>query len=368
MSKNPSLYGLPRHTQKPKPSSQSTSTPSSSTLAFTTQLSSLITKTTESPARGTGRPRPSKSSKSDIFAIHNKGAQKRAAADLAEADDDETSVRQIHKRTADIGAVDDATLHRSKRRLEEKARLYEDLKSGLYLAGDSDEETEITGDEYLARLRRKEREGLVDFDRKWADAQRAGESESDGEDAEADDNASIVSYEDELGRTRRGTRAEAARAALAKGQAQEGEAERWRPARPENLIYGAAVQAEAFALSTPAAAQMASLAARRDRSPTPPEETHYDADAEVRNRGTGFYAFAKDEETRRKQMEELLSAREETQREREARLSRRAERERVKNERRKQIEELRSKRRAETFLAGLGDLGAGAGALQADAS
>ncbi|RHZ63131.1 hypothetical protein CDV55_107394 [Aspergillus turcosus] len=366
MSKNPSLYGLPRHTQKP--SSQSTA-PSSSTLAFTTQLSSLITKTTESAARGTGRPRPSKSSKSDIFAIHNKGAQKRAAADLADADDDETSVRQIHKRTADIGAVDDATLHRSKRRLEEKARMYEDLKSGLYLAGDSDDEAEITGDDYLARLRRKEREGLVDFDRKWADAQRArgddSESGSDGEEV-ADDNASIVSYEDELGRTRRGTRAEAARAALAKGQLQEGGDERWRPARPEKLIYGAAVQAEAFNPSSSAAAQMASLAARRDRSPTPPEETHYDADAEVRNRGTGFYAFAKDEETRRKQMEELMSAREETQREREARQARRAERERAKNERRRQIEELRSKRRAETFLACLGDLGAGV--LQADAS
>ncbi|KAF7157888.1 hypothetical protein CNMCM5623_002322 [Aspergillus felis] len=362
---NPSLYGIPRHSQKT--SSQSTA-PSSSTLAFTTQLSSLITKGTDSPARG--RPRPSKSSKSDIFAVHNKGAQKRAAADLRD-DDDETSVRQIHKRTADIGAVDAATLHRSKRRLEEKARMYEDLKSGLYLAGDSDDEadTNAGGDDYLARLRRKEKEGLVDFDRKWADAQRArgsDDSESEGEEAEADDNASIVSYEDELGRTRRGTRAEAARAALAKAQ-ESGEGrgpERWRPARPEKLIYGAAVQAEAFNPSSSAAEQMASLAARRDRSPTPPEATHYDADAEVRNRGTAFYAFAKDEETRRKQMEELMSARDETQREREARQARRAERQRLKDERRRQIEELRTKRRAETFLAGLGDLGA----LQADAS
>ncbi|PKX92186.1 CCDC174 family protein [Aspergillus novofumigatus IBT 16806] len=362
---NPSLYGLPRHSQKP--SSQSTA-PSASTLAFTTQLSSLITKGTESSARG--RPRPSKSDKSDIFAVHNKGAQKRAAADLRDADDDdaaETSVRQIHKRTADIGAVDTATLHRSKRRLEEKARMYEDLKSGLYLAGDSDDEEINNRDDYLARLRRKEKEGLVDFDRKWADAQRARESDDSEEEEEAaDDNASIVSYEDELGRTRRGTRAEAAHAALAKAQ-ESGEGrgpERWKPARPEKLIYGPAVQAEAFNLSSSAAEQMASLAARRDRSPTPPEETHYDADAEVRNRGTAFYAFAKDEETRRKQMEELMSAREETQREREARQARRAERQRVKDERRRQIEELRTRRRAETFLAGLGDLGA----LQADAS
>jgi hypothetical protein len=244
--------------------------------------------------------------------------------------------------------------------------MYEDLKSGLYLAGDSDDEEINNRDDYLARLRRKEKEGLVDFDRKWAETQRARGSD-DSEEEEADDNASIVSYEDELGRTRRGTRAEAARAALAKAQESgegRGGPERWKPARPENLIYGPAVQAEAFNLSSSAAEQMASLAARRDRSPTPPEETHYDADAEVRNRGTAFYAFAKDEETRRKQMEELMSAREETQREREARQARRAERQRVKDERRRQIEELRTKRRAQTFLAGLGDLGA----LQADAS
>ncbi|EAW09737.1 CCDC174 family protein [Aspergillus clavatus NRRL 1] len=366
---DPSLYGAPRHK---KPTSQSTA-PSASTLAFTSQLSSLLSKTADSTSTR-GRPRPSKSTKSDIFSVHNKGAQKRAAADLRDDDDDDsgTAMAQVHKRTQDIGAVDAAALHRSKRRLQEKARVYEDLKSGLYLAGDSDEDTPGTREEdYLARLRRKEREGLIDFDRKWADAQRAKGSDDGSEDGgeeegeDDDDNASIVSYEDELGRTRRGTRAEAARAAVARAQ-EAGEArgpERWRPARPENLIYGAAVQAEAFSLSSTAAAEMASLAARRDRSPTPPEETHYDAEAEVRNRGTGFYAFARDEETRRKQMEELMSAREETQREREARQARRAQRERVKDERRRQIEELRTRRWAETFLAGLGDLGA----LRADA-
>ncbi|KAE8327467.1 hypothetical protein BDV39DRAFT_81501 [Aspergillus sergii] len=349
MSNPNSLYGIPRS----KSTSQSQSNaPSSSTLAFTTALSSLINKDADTSTRG--RPRPSKTNKSDIFARPNKGAQKRAAADLR---DDDT--HQTHQRSQDIGGVDTATLHRSKRRMEEKARMYEDLKKGMYLAAGSDSEEE-TQDEYLARLRRREKEGLVDFDQKWADAQRGKGSGTEGEEEDEDDdeNASIVSYEDELGRTRRGTRAEAAHAArLKEEESERGDAkERWRPSRPDNLIYGAAVQAEAFNPDAGLAAQMSYLAKRRDRSPTP-EETHYDADAEVRNRGTGFYAFSKDENARRQQMEELMNARDETQREREIRRERKAERERVKDERRKKIGELRSKRQAEMFLAKLGDVG-----------
>ncbi|KAE8141166.1 hypothetical protein BDV38DRAFT_238871 [Aspergillus pseudotamarii] len=352
MSNPNSLYGIPR--SKSTPQSQSNA-PSSSTLAFTTALSSLINKDADSSTRG--RPRPSKTNKSDIFARPNKGAQKRAAADLR---DDDT--HQTHQRSQDIGGVDTATLHRSKRRMEEKARMYEDLKKGLYLAAGSDSEEE-TQDEYLARLRRREKEGLVDFDQKWADAQRGKGSGSDGEEEEeeedADENASVISYEDELGRARRGTRAEATRAArLKEEESERGDAkERWRPSRPDNLIYGAAVQAEAFNPDAGLAAQMSYLAKRRDRSPTPPEETHYDADAEVRNRGTGFYAFSKDENVRRQQMEDLMNVRNETQHEREVRRERKAERERVKDERRKKIGELRSKRQAEIFLAKLGDVG-----------
>ncbi|KAH8426938.1 CCDC174 family protein [Aspergillus melleus] len=366
-----SLYGIPR----PKTTSTSkSSAPSASNLAFTTTLSSLISQDTKDGSSSSGRPRPSKTNKSDIFARHNKGAQKRAAADLR---DDENGVFQTHQRSEDIGGADAAALHRSKRRMQEKARVYEELKGGAYLMADSDEEEDGYGqtDQYLARLRRKEREGLVDFDRKWADAEREkGPGSGDESDAEEDDDdASVVSYEDELGRTRRGTRAEAARAARAKADEESGQRsnmqERWRPSRPENLIYGETVQAEAFNPSAAAASQMSYLATRRDRSPTPPGETHYDADAEVRNRGTGFYAFSKDETVRRQQMEELVSARDETQRAREARQKRKAEREQVKDQRRKAIGELRSKRRAEMFLAGLGDVGdwTGSAPVEADA-
>jgi len=346
MASNNSLYGAPRQKQK-----TTTTTPqSSSSLAFTSHLSSLISQ--HQPSSTNGRTRPSKSSKSDLFSVSNRGTQKRAAADLL---DDNNG--QQHKTEKGIGKVDEATLHRSKRRMEEKVRLYEDLKKGAYLAGDSDDE-DGGGDAYLARLRRKEKEGLVDFDRKWADEERKREDSEDIQEEEEgdDDNTSIISYEDDLGRTRHGTRAEAARAA-AESQSQHEAAERWRPQRPTNLIYGETIQTQAFNPDANTAEQMSYLAARRDRSPTPPEETHYDPEGEVRNRGTGFYAFSKDENVRKQQMEELMGAREETVKERDARRERRAERERVKDERRRKIEELRVKRRAEVFLAGLGDLG-----------
>ena len=44
-----------------------------------------------------------------------------------------------------------------------------------------------------------------------------------------------------------------------------------------------------------------------------PLNIHYDADREVRAKGAGFYQFSADEETRKKQMEELRQARHETE-------------------------------------------------------
>jgi hypothetical protein len=348
-----SLYGKPRAKW-----TRTQDLPSSSTLAFTSQLSSLISQNSNSPTQG--RQRPSKNPKSDIFGKQNKGAQKRAAADLEE--DDYHVSKQVHQRSQDIGSIDDATLGRSKRRMEEKVRQYEDMKKGLYLAGDSSDEDETPrgsnrSDNYTSRLRRKEKEGLVDFDRKWANEERIREDASDKSEEEDDDSASIISYEDELGRSRRGTRAEAARALRAKEEEERGQSmqERWRPSRPENLIYGEAIQSEAFNPDANIASHMANLAARRDRSATPPDQQHYDADAEVRNRGTGFYAFSRDETERQKQMEELKQAREETQRQRDRLSARAAEHQATLDDRRRQVQELRSKRLAARFLGGFPD-------------
>ncbi|KAJ5539818.1 hypothetical protein N7513_008150 [Penicillium frequentans] len=319
----------------------------SSNLAFTSQLSSLITQDSNT---GRGRARPSKTPKTDLFAKSNKGAEKRAASDLK--DEGHT---QVHKSSKDIGHVDDATLSRSKRKMDAKVRLYNDLKKGSHLAADSSDEDEgpshkkARGEDYYSRLRRKEKEGLVDFDRKWVDEERKRDGSQDtSDDDEDDDNASQVSYEDEFGRSRRGTRKEAAIAARAK---EEGSGP------PENLIYGETIQAEAFNPEENVATQMAKLAARRDRSATPPEEVHYNADAEVRNRGTGFYSFSGDQEERKRQMEDLLMARQETEQQRQARIDRRTEWEEKTNHRRRELAELRSKRMTERLLKGLSNEG-----------
>lgn len=295
--------------------------------------------------------------KTDIFSVHNKGVKKRAAADEAAAD----SQQQVHQTSDTIGDVDAATLSRSRRRMEEKAQIYEELRKGHHLAADSSDE-EDERDEHAARLRRKERNALVDFDRKWAEEEAEKEEEEDDEvkRENEDDTESLVEYEDEFGRTRKGTRAEAERAARMRADELVEEdglyipARRARPARPEKLIYGETIQTQAFNPDDEIAAKMSYLASRRDRSVTPPEETHYNADSEVRTRGTGFYAFSQDAKERERQMAELLNARKETEREREERRQRQAERQRLKEERRQKIRELRSRRQAESFLEGLG--------------
>lgn len=337
-----SLYGKPR--AKTTKTQEITST---SNLAFTSQLSSLIAQGSGTTSHG--RPRPSKTGKSDLFAKQNKGAEKRAAADLQE--DDHHVSNQVHKRSQDIGTIDDATLNRSKQRMAKKVRMYEDMKKGLHLAGGDSDEDE--GDDYISRLRRREKAGLVDFDTKWAEEERkkAASFEEEDKEEEDDDDASIISYEDEFGRTRHGTRAEAARTARIKeeeenrGRATE---ERWRPSRPQNLIYGEAIQSEAFNPDANVAAQMARLAAQRDLSPDP-EFAHYNADAEVRNRGTGFYAFSRDEEERQKQMEELEKAREETELQRQKVAARAAKRQADLENRRRQIEEMRRRNIARRY-------------------
>jgi hypothetical protein len=344
-----SLYGQPKKKSKNELSSVSG-------LSFAGQMSSLIANANTSGSTSNDRTRRSRQPKSDLFGKQNKGAEKRAAADLEETD--HHVAKQVHMSSKDIGSVDDATLNRSKQKMEKKVRMYNDMKKGMYLAGDSsDEDTpgpSSHSEEYLGRLRRREKEGLIDFDRKWANEEKkkAEGAGSSGSESEDDDNASIISYEDEFGRSRRGTRSEAALAYRAKEEEARGETaqERWRPSRPENLIYGEAVQAEAFNPEANIAAQMAQLAARRDRSATPPDQVHYDADAEVRNRGTGFYAFSRDEETRKKQMEELKGARVETLRERERIKERAAIHQAKLAERKSEIAQLRAKRLTAKFM------------------
>ncbi|KAF3483807.1 uncharacterized protein GIQ15_03131 [Arthroderma uncinatum] len=369
MSSSQSLYGI----RRPKSEASKKDLASSSTLAFTTHLSSLIAKESKAPsshssdvesvpASTTSHGRARKSRKPDIFSVHNKGAQKRAAADIS----NDNAALQIHKRGIDIGEVDDAVLNRSRRKMLEKTKLYDELRKGEYLAeGDSDSDEGGQHEGHFSTIRRADKNSLVNFDRKWAEDRESGKDLEE----RPDEDHTLVEYEDEFGRTRSGTKAEAAEALQNRQRQQTASAANReeveqdmrpslvpsvaRPSRPSNVIYGSTIQAAAFNPDENIAAQMSKLSKKRDRSPTPPPETHYNAEAEIRTRGTGFYAFSNDEEIRKKEMEDFMAARGETTVERDRATTKKEARDKAKQERRKKIEELRSKKRAEQFLGGL---------------
>lgn len=325
-----SLYGIPR----PK-RTQGKEISSSSNLAFTSNLSSLLTA---QPTTSAARARPSKT-KGSIFSTHNKNIKKRAAADISE--DGKSSIVQNH--STHSAAVDSATLHRSKRKLEEKARIYASMKRGEYVPPANSE-----------RAEKRDSNLLVDFDRKWAEDIEAGRtsdtSESENED-EADNE--MLTYEDEFGRERHGTRAEANRE-IRRRNAQKYAAEELasfsaRPVAPSRIIYGDIVQSAAYNPDAKVSELMENIARKRDRSMTPPEDVHYDASKEVRSKGVGFYSFSKDSEGRKREMSELKKEREGTEREKKEREER-EERERKKE--RKREEELQNEMKAEAERKG----------------
>jgi hypothetical protein len=222
--------------------------------------------------------------------------------------------------------------------MEEKAKRYKAMKRG-----ELGEEGEGEGD------------GLVDFDRKWVE--REDSSSSSDENEEDEDKNEIIEYEDEYGRARRGTRAEAEHMDRKKRMAVLGQEEldrmSARPAMPSNIIYGDTVQVAAFNPDEPIAEKMEELARKRDRSATPPEQKHYEADKEFRIKGVGFYSFSKDEKVREREMEELERERVETERARREREGKKAQRKREIEERRKAIGEKRARKQADSFLEGL---------------
>lgn len=338
------LYGAARP-QKNKP----ITTSSSSTLAFSSTLSSLLSSTPiDSTTTSRARARPSRN-KSDIFTSHNRNTQKRALRDLEDgAPSSDATGAKVGKQ--DLGGVDAGVLARSRRKLEEKARRYAEMKKGGYVAEDG------------------EPEGLIEWDRKWAESgERAGASPSDDDEegatgwaaatAAGADPSEVVEYEDEYGRLRTGTAAERARMERKKRHALLGaeELERMsaRPRMPENLIFGPAVQAAAFNPDEESTARMEALSRKRDRSATPPPATHYDAATEIRSKGVGFYAFSREEGRRKEEMEGLEGERRRTEGVREEREGRRAKRRGEVEERRRKIAEMRGKKMADSFLEGL---------------
>ncbi len=236
--------------------------------------------------------------------------------------------------------------------MEEKARLYAAMKRGDYVPPRREKRANNNLEE----------NALVDFDRKWAENEERGEG-NDFDTSSDDDHHSdtqeeeLVEYTDEFGRQRQGTRADVAREERRKRivTAATEEPDRFtaRPAQPSNLIFGDTVQAAAFNPDEPIAAKMDEIAAKRDRSMTPPEEMHYDANAEIRSKGVGFYAFSKDKETRSKEMDELERERMETERNRKEMTQRKEKRKVELEERRKKIREMRGEKQADRFLESL---------------
>jgi hypothetical protein len=232
-------------------------------------------------------------------------------------------------------------LHRSKRKMEEKARLYNAMKRGEYIGSDD--------------------RGLVDFDRKWAEKEAQGDKDEEdslgSDEDDSDDVEEVIEYEDEFGRTRKGTKAEAAREErrrrIQANAVEEEERLSARPKAPTNIIYGDAVQTHAFNPDSVIADRMAELAKKRDKSATPPPDTHYDANAEVRTKGTGFYAFSHDKEGRQQEMDALEKERLETEKIRNEREDKKEQRKREIEERIRLIAEQRSKAQADRFLRSL---------------
>jgi len=206
---------------------------------------------------------------------------------------------------------------------------------------------------------------MVDFDRKWAEKQDAGDASSaseDDDDEEGGSDQELIDYVDEFGRARKGTRAELARERYQREKAASGrdDSDRFtaRPNMPTNLIFGDTIQSHAFRPDEDTSAAMEELAAKRDKSLTPPPEQHYDANWEIRTRGTGFFQFSGDAEERRKQMENLEREREKTEKKRGQKDTeaekRKDGRKRQLEERRKIIDAKRSKLKADQFLNNLG--------------
>ncbi|KAI4179800.1 MAG: hypothetical protein LQ346_007122 [Caloplaca aetnensis] len=337
MASKQSLYGAPRPNSGLK---QAKEIPSSTSLAFSSQLSSLLAQSSSSQST-TGRARSSKT-KDDIFKTHNKNSKKRALADISSSDG-----ARGHRQG--IGGVDAADLHRAKRKMEEKARLYASMKRGDYMP---------TG----KSSNNAEEHSLVDFDRKWAEDVQAGRddpdtsSDDENNDSEAE---SLVDYEDEFGRQRRGTKAERDREIRRRNATTYAESQlesfAARPAAPSNIIRGDTIQAAAFNPDYTVSEQMEELARKRDKSLTPPPETHYDASKEIRSKGVGFYAFSQDERERKREMEELEGQRGETERLKKEQEERREKRKRDIEERRRVVSKKREEKLADRFLKELGD-------------
>lgn len=315
MPQDPDLYGQRPQKKQKRDANLSTS------LGFTAQLTSLMSNASSGAS---ARSRPVKDRKDDIF---KNTKQKRTK-------DSDNGTKKLNIK--EVTGTEDETkeLARGRRRMEEKARLYAAMKRGDYVPKED------------------EAAPLVDFDRKWAQGEEDKEDYSSSSDEEADGGREMVEFEDEFGRVRQVTKAEKDKLERRERRgllgAEELERMSARPSAPTNIIYGDAIQSMAFNAEDPE--KMAELAQKRDRSATPPPAQHYDADWEIRTKGTGFFKFSKDEEARRAEMESLAEERIKTEEQRRVREEQKETRRREIEKRREEMAARRAKKQADSFL------------------
>ncbi|OSD06315.1 hypothetical protein PYCCODRAFT_1464274 [Trametes coccinea BRFM310] len=210
------------------------------------------------------------------WAKANPGVQARAARDI------------------ELEEISKPTLESARAILERKAKVYDKLRKGK--SGGLNEK------QYDALL--------VDFEQKGIDPHFESDSDDVDEsltvpvppgEAEADP---VVEYEDEFGRVRTARRSEIPRHLLP-----QDEKEREDDFDPY-VIYNPVNHFPTFGPSQERIEKIRAKFAEENN----PLNIHYDPTKEVRAKGAGFYQFSGDEETRRKQMEELRKVREETER------------------------------------------------------
>lgn len=298
--------------------------------------------------------KPNKNNKEDVFTRKPHGSKKRARDQIS--NENEGGLDQKHSTTSDT--LDEEEEHRRKRKMEEKARLYDDLKRGY--------------------VDDKEGKYNVDFDRKWAEAKDRGEDpEDEVSDREGqDDDNELIDYVDEFGRNRRMTKREVAKAERMKKRDEELEKEREemsvRPKMPEKLIYGDYIQTQAFDYNR----YEKEFAVAKERyedvdshfgahgvsiydGDYPGKRWFFDKRQDPRLRtgyGTGFFQFSHKEDERKAQMDELEKTHQEAlkaQKEKEQQDIYKAERAKVEDAKRSRIAKMRSEKQAKRFLLGL---------------
>ncbi|KAM5148225.1 coiled-coil domain-containing protein 174 [Mantella aurantiaca] len=205
------------------------------------------------------------------------------------------------EKDAEQKAEEDNTLDKSRKKLEEKALLYEKMTKGDF----PDEETE---EMYLVDFAQKIIEKRREVQTAGHREQKADEGEEDARDPDLpvpepkDPGEEWVDYVDSLGRSRRCMKKD-----LPDLLKMDKDLQGKKPAAQEKTLLSEDMRRE---MQRQQWEQEEEEALKRPIGPL-----HYEdiRDNEARQLGVGYFAFAKDEQNRRKQMETLTMLRDQTE-------------------------------------------------------